>query len=116
MNDGLIISRQMKISSSTEWKLLYKQYLQTEHWKMKRFRTLHRANFICQKCKLKEATQVHHLTYERLGSERRADTIALCQPCHKSEHINPTITFIWWFSLLNDQKIRRRTNKFKPYL
>jgi toxin-antitoxin system PIN domain toxin len=31
-------------------------------------------------------TEVHHLTYERLGAERDGDPVALCAPCHRGAH------------------------------
>ncbi len=33
-----------------------------------------------------EATQVHHLTYERIGAEMLADLQALCGECHRATH------------------------------
>ena len=33
-----------------------------------------------------EATDVHHLTYERLGKERLDDLQALCRKCHEQKH------------------------------
>ena len=42
---------------------------------------------ICEKdgC-TNEATDVHHLTYERIGKERLDDLQALCRKCHKQQH------------------------------
>ena len=39
---------------------------------------------ICKGC-TNEATQVHHLTYKRIGKERLDDLQALCRKCHEQK-------------------------------
>jgi hypothetical protein len=37
----------------------------------------------CQHCRSRRRLTIHHLTYTRLGHERRADITVLCWPCHQ---------------------------------
>lgn len=59
----------------------YTAYLQSPAWQRVRARVLDRAKGRCETCG-KPATQVHHLTYERLGHEYMSDLLAVCEPCH----------------------------------
>jgi 5-methylcytosine-specific restriction endonuclease McrA len=42
--------------------------------------------FRCTRCPSEDNLAVHHLTYERLGSEHPDDLITLCRTCHKLDH------------------------------
>lgn len=64
----------------------YSVYLETTHWKKIRRGTLQRDKRRCVRCKRKKATQVHHLTYERLGGEEPQDVVSLCGACHTLVH------------------------------
>lgn len=73
----------------------YKLYLNSRYWKQFRRRLLLEANWTCQECgKIDPARdkqrgsrlQVHHLTYERVGKERKKDVVVLCSACHASRH------------------------------
>jgi len=61
-------------------------YLNSAEWKDKRIRVLNRDKYICQGCLSNKATQVHHLTYERIYKEPLFDLISVCENCHKSIH------------------------------
>jgi hypothetical protein len=39
----------------------------------------------CQLCHGRKGTQLHHLTYKRLGQEDYADVVLVCGTCHKVE-------------------------------
>jgi hypothetical protein len=69
----------------------YHQYLQSDLWKNKRDLILKRDNYTCQSCLVKQATEVHHFSYEsykqKPGSERGWELISVCRDCHKREHI-----------------------------
>jgi len=67
----------------------YKNYLKTKHWKYKRISIYRKYDRRCTKCG--EAFQlidsnVHHLTYERVGNELDEDLVLLCKECHKKVH------------------------------
>ena len=64
----------------------YPDYLRSEEWQQKRRAVLLRAKFICEKCSHEQATEVHHLTYERIFFERLEDLMAICGRCHSQLH------------------------------
>lgn len=51
-------------------------------WQMTRAQVMLRARGVCERCVHQTATQVHHVTYARLGRERLTDLLALCASCH----------------------------------
>lgn len=78
----------------------YDHWLRTDCW-MKQLRPccLQRAGYRCQaqviavngariRCS-RTATEVHHLTYERVGHERPEDVIGVCADCHRALHNRP---------------------------
>lgn len=67
-------------------KLRYVQHLSSEKWKRLRVRIFNRCKGICEGCGINKATQVHHLTYDRMGDEMLFDLAAMCAPCHKKVH------------------------------
>lgn len=66
--------------------MLYKEYLQTEHWKVTRLKALKKANYKCEVCNSKEDLNVHHKTYINRGNEKPEDLIVLCHDCHAKFH------------------------------
>ena len=63
----------------------YRVYLKTTYWKRVRRRTLARDKGLCVRCKGR-ATEVHHVSYERLGREDSWDVVSLCSACHEKAH------------------------------
>jgi 5-methylcytosine-specific restriction endonuclease McrA len=74
-------------------------YLKTNHWKWRRRHYLESVEHRCERCGLDWATEIHHLSYERLYAEPDADLIALCRPCHIHMHFKPAndnqLTFLF---------------------
>lgn len=68
-----------------DWWVWYRIYLKSDKWHRMRMKVLTRDKFRCQQCD-RGATQVHHLTYERVGNERMEDLMSLCKDCHKEIH------------------------------
>lgn len=71
----------------------YEGYLRSKTWHNKRHNALVAADFtcsICGYCSYKAIFQipldVHHKTYERLGSELPEDLEVLCRNCHEARH------------------------------
>lgn len=64
----------------------YSQYLSSEAWRDRRELVLKRAHGVCEGCGLAQATQVHHLTYVRIGREMLFDLVAICDDCHEVVH------------------------------
>lgn len=61
-------------------------YLKSDHWRAQRVAALVRAENRCQVCNSDRSLDVHHRTYERLGSEVPADLTVLCRTCHDLFH------------------------------
>lgn len=81
--------RRKKVSESSHnaaWWRWYEQYLQTPEWKTKRALVMARDKMLCQGCREVPATEVHHLTYVRLGQEMLFDLVAMCRGCHEKIH------------------------------
>lgn len=64
----------------------YIRYLSSDEWKKIRELVLKRDEYKCQKCKIKSADEVHHLTYQNLYNENLEDLISVCSYCHKEIH------------------------------
>lgn len=68
----------------------YKLYLKSRHWFEKKNAVKKRDGFACRICHQKSRQpgqlHVHHLTYDRWGSESLDDLVTLCVPCHKMLH------------------------------
>lgn len=75
-----------QINSQTSRFGKYREYLNSEKWKMKRTDVLIRDNHLCQECNNKPAIDVHHKTYENLYNEPLEDLISLCRECHTEIH------------------------------
>ena len=68
------------------WRTRYESYLQTGAWRERRKRVMERTRGLCEGCGQRRATQVHHLTYERVGAEMLFDLVAICDDCHARIH------------------------------
>lgn len=75
--------RQQEDNRFWEW---YSTYLKSPRWRNKRDLVLMRANGVCEGCEDAKATQVHHLTYVRVGDELLFDLVAVCNDCHQKAH------------------------------
>jgi hypothetical protein len=65
------------------------RYLGGAAWAQKRAEILDRADGEREGCAVEAATgetEVHHLTYERVGAEMPGDPIARCPGCHRRAH------------------------------
>jgi 5-methylcytosine-specific restriction endonuclease McrA len=78
--------REHEIKEKKEWFDWYDTYLKSPMWAKKRAVVLKRANYICEGCLEKPATQVHHLTYKHVGNEMLFDLVAICDDCHRIIH------------------------------
>lgn len=64
----------------------YGNYLLSERWRLLRIKILERDKHVCQGCLIAKATQVHHVTYDRLYDECCFDLISVCEDCHNKIH------------------------------
>lgn len=64
-------------------RMRYQEYLVTEGWERTRAKVLERAQWVCEGCRERRATQVHHLNYDDpRGDEMLFNLVALCGACH----------------------------------
>jgi 5-methylcytosine-specific restriction endonuclease McrA len=72
---------------SREWWDKYNAYLLSPAWRALRAKVLQRDKLVCQGCgRPGAATQVHHLTYDRVFREMMFDLVSVCDACHKAIH------------------------------
>jgi hypothetical protein len=71
---------------SRRWWANYNDYLNTSEWRHRRRLVLDRANGVCEGCRERRATQVHHLTYKHVASEFLWELVAVCDECHQRVH------------------------------
>lgn len=63
----------------------YREYLRSPHWLDTR--RAYYASELPQRCMCGEADiDLHHMTYERIGSEELTDLVPLCRRCHQMVH------------------------------
>jgi 5-methylcytosine-specific restriction endonuclease McrA len=65
-----------------DWWAWYTAYLNSPQWAGRRRLVLERARGLCEGCRKRRATQVHHLTYRMAGEEMLFQLVAVCDDCH----------------------------------
>jgi hypothetical protein len=66
---------------------VYAEYRQTPQWKRTREIALNEAGNMCRICRSMRGLEVHHRSYEHLGTpEEYDDLIVLCDDCHALHH------------------------------
>ncbi|GAI17475.1 unnamed protein product [marine sediment metagenome] len=96
-------------------KVTYERYLKSEWWRKRRSETL-KQNPTCFMCK-KRATQVHHITYKRLGEERDSDLVSVCKKHHRKLHFKKEEKLTDFESRYEYQKYysQRKKREGKPW-
>jgi len=64
----------------------YKDYLQSEHWKMTRKKALDFYGRECNRCGDKRYLNIHHKNYLNYGCEQMEDLEVVCKSCHQKIH------------------------------
>lgn len=85
----MLSKKEFRLMKSNLWSLgfrSYKEYLDSYLWQSKKEWMFENSNKECERCSSKHSLQIHHLTYKRLGNEKRSDLIFLCKECHEEEH------------------------------
>lgn len=73
----------------------YDRYIHSAAWRRKADARLEIDGHICQVCG-GEASDVHHLTYDRFGNEDMNDLVSLCRRCHeKAEDLYDPAVMPW---------------------
>lgn len=65
---------------------LYREYITSDEWKEFRERYYQTHKKECRACGSRRKVCLHHKTYNRLGYERMADVVPLCDNCHSLLH------------------------------
>jgi protein-arginine kinase activator protein McsA len=63
-------------------------YLRSPAWRARRAAVMARACGICEGCRQRAATQVHHLSYDHWKDELLWELVAVCDDCHERAHSN----------------------------
>lgn len=69
-------------NKETDWFTKYNNYLRSPEWQARRQKVLIRDKYLCQACLEKNATQVHHLSYDHVFNEPLFELVAVCKECH----------------------------------
>jgi 5-methylcytosine-specific restriction endonuclease McrA len=73
------------IFGTPEFRVAYRNYINSSAWKKLCKKVLERTEGRCQRCGLRPVRiEIHHLTYERFQNERLEDLEALCTVCHEA--------------------------------
>ncbi len=73
----------------------YEEYIHSHAWKEKADARMEKDHHTCCVCG-REATEVHHLTYEHFREERMDDLVSLCHECHrKAEELYDSSAIPW---------------------
>lgn len=74
----------------------YAQYIVSKAWKRQAHAARVRAGFKCQLCgRADRPLEVHHNTYDNLGSEPARDLTCLCRDCHNAHHLREKHARLW---------------------
>jgi len=68
------------------WWDTYHAYVASDTWRWTRQRVLTRDEGVCQGCRARQASDVHHLTYDHLGEEFLWELMSVCRECHERLH------------------------------
>jgi hypothetical protein len=66
----------------------YRQYIQSNSWRSKKLQFIEARKGVqkCYLCKVYTPCDLHHRTYQHLGSERHSELRLLCRECHGFVH------------------------------
>lgn len=64
----------------------YLAYMKSDTWRAVRAKVIARCGNVCEGCGEHTVEEVHHLTYEHLGTEFLFELLGLCAGCHRRLH------------------------------
>lgn len=64
----------------------YQRVLSSVRWRMKAHLLKGWVGEACEACGSPDELEVHHITYENLGTEQPQDLVVLCGQCHEGRH------------------------------
>lgn len=80
----------MRGHATAALRMAYRDYLRSDAWRKTRLTALRRFGYRCHRCCSARNLDVHHLTYDRIGSEAADDLVALCRRCHQAVETRAT--------------------------
>lgn len=87
-------SKRLEFEAKNERFEYYKDYMNSEKWKIIRKKVIDKYNGMCFYCK-EPGNDVHHKYYDNFGNEPLSDLVLLCRKCHEEEHINnPNLSYV----------------------
>lgn len=75
-----------RYDGSSSYRRWYRAYLSSSDWALKRDAVMERAEGLCEGCRARPATEIHHLSYDHVGDEFLWELAAVCRPCHDRWH------------------------------
>lgn len=90
----------------------YRDYIQSQRWMQRKRKYFETHEKKCKACKTSRRIELHHKTYNRLGQERDADLVPLCQLCHSKVHdlFRSSDMTLW---TATEEYIRRKKKRYK---
>jgi 5-methylcytosine-specific restriction endonuclease McrA len=85
MDEWLARRAEFKEENDSAWWRTYEAHINSLKWAEIRAKRLAWDKHTCQGCG-DRATEVHHMTYARLGDELLLDLVSVCRSCHKKIH------------------------------
>lgn len=85
-DNALSLRRELLAIEKNERATEYSEYLMTENWRAKRRAVFERCGQVCEGCRERKATEVHHITYEHIYDEFLFELVGLCNECHSRMH------------------------------
>ncbi len=79
-------NKDFKLVTTIDGITSYTEYIASELWESKRNERIAIDGYKCSKCGVEKPLEVHHLTYNNLGSESMEDLVTLCAHCHYLKH------------------------------
>jgi hypothetical protein len=74
------------VDDREEWQRIDRDYRRSLTWRRKWQAVMARDQWLCQSCRMQEATIVHHKHYRNWREEPLEDLQALCAYCHAFQH------------------------------
>jgi hypothetical protein len=95
LSEAYWASRSRRLTEETlrkneDWWAQYNAYLLTPEWRGRRVQVFLRASGLCEGCRKRPPSQVHHLTYAHVTEEFLFELVAVCDECHERLHKDKT--------------------------
>lgn len=76
----------LRETERADWLHEHDEYLKSPQWRALRKKVFARANNLCEGCRDRPPSQVHHLSYANWKHEFLWELVAICDECHERAH------------------------------